>query len=167
MLTKRAFASHETLARPREIVYRPECTLSIAIQSHPHLTAKSIDLKSAVPAELERRLERQEAAIAQLMSASSPARADSIGEARLHEILRALVHQGQIIFSGRTVTGTAVPLHDPETTAVHHLMLRVADGREIEPTDFAERAFQLHHYTACHLPPGELHAVLLSILPHA
>jgi hypothetical protein len=126
----------------------------------------SIDLNPAVPVELERRLERHEAAIAHLMAAS-PARADSIREARLHEILRALVDQAQTLFPGWTITGTAVPMHDPETTAVHHLMLRVAGGREIEPTDFAERAFQLHHYTACHLSPGELHAVLLSILPHA
>ncbi len=127
----------------------------------------SIDLHPALPAELEKRLERHEAAIARLTALFPDDRADSIGEARLHEILRALVDQAQVIFPGRTVTGTAVPMHDPETTAVHHLMLRVVGGREIEPADFAERAFQLHHYTACHLSPGELHAVLLSILPHA
>jgi uncharacterized coiled-coil protein SlyX len=123
-------------------------------------------LNPAVPLELERRLERQEAAIARL-TALFAERADPIADVRLHEILRALVEQAQSLFPGRTVTGTAAPLHDPETTAVHHLTLRVAGGREIEPTDFAERAFQLHHYTACHLSPGELHAVLLSILPHA
>jgi hypothetical protein len=126
----------------------------------------SIDLHPALPAELERRLERQEAEIARLR-AYFPPRADPIGEGQLHEILRALVDQAQTLFPGRTVPGTAVPMHDPETTAVHHLMLRVVGGREIEPADFAERAFQLHHYTACHLSPGELHAVLLSILPHA
>jgi hypothetical protein len=128
--------------------------------------AVSTHLTSASPAELEQRLERQEAEIAHLMKYFPP-RADPISEVRLHEILQALVDQAQAVFPGRTVTGTAVPLHDPETTAVHHLMLRVAGGREIEPTDFAERAFQLHHYTACHLSPGELHAVLLSILPRA
>jgi hypothetical protein len=126
----------------------------------------SIDLNPAVPAGLERRLERHEAAIARL-TALLPDRADPICEGRLHEILRALVDQAQTLFPGRTVTGTAAPMHDPETTAVHHLMLRVGGGREIEPTDFAERAFQLHHYTACHLSREELHAVLLSILPHA
>lgn len=123
-------------------------------------------LNPAIPLELERRLERQEAAIARLTAALFPERADPIADARLHEILRTLVEQARTIFSGRTVTGTAVPLHDPETTAVHHLMLRVAGGKEIDPTDFAARTFELHCYAADYLSQEELEAVLIGVEPH-
>jgi len=119
-------------------------------------------LNAALLAELDRRLERQEAAIARLMEFFPP-RADPIREARLHEILRTLVDQAQIIFSGRTVTGTTVPEHDPETTAVHRLMLRVADGEEIDPTDFVERTFELLRFAARYLSTEELQAVLVVV----
>ncbi|HEU4452857.1 MAG TPA: hypothetical protein VFR81_07345 [Longimicrobium sp.] len=119
-------------------------------------------LNPAIPLELERRLERQEAAIARL-TALFPERADPIADARLHEILRALVEQAQVLFPGRTVTGTAAPLHDPETTAVHYLMLRVAGGREIEVTDFVERTFELLRHAADCLSPEEFEAVLISV----
>jgi hypothetical protein len=124
----------------------------------------SIDLNPTLSAELERRLERHEAEIARLTALFPDDRADPICEGRLHEILRALVDQAQVIFSGRTVTGTAVPMHDPETTAVHHLMLRVAGGEEIEATDFVERTFELLRYTACHLSPEEFEAVLIEVV---
>lgn len=123
----------------------------------------SIDLNPAVPAELERRLERHEAAIARLTALFPDDRADPISEGRLHEILRALVDQAQIIFSGRTVTGTAVPERDPETTAVHRLMLRVAGGEEIDPTDFVERTFELLRFAARYLSAEELQAVLVVV----
>jgi hypothetical protein len=54
-------------------------------------------------------------------------------------------------------------MHDPETTAVHHLMLRVAGGEEIEATDFVERTFELLRYAACHLSPEEFKAVLIEV----
>jgi hypothetical protein len=127
----------------------------------------SIDLNPAVSSELERRLERHEAEIARLTALFPDDRADPICEGRLHEILRALVDRAQTLFPGRTVTGTAVPMHDPETTAVHHLMLRVAGGEEIEATDFVEREFQLYHYAACHLSSEEFQAILLGIEPHS
>jgi hypothetical protein len=123
----------------------------------------SIDLNPAVSSELERRLERHEAAIARLTALFPDDRAEPISEARLHEILRALVDQAQTLFPGRTVTGTAAPMHDPETTAVHHLMLRVAGGEEIEATDFVERTFELLRYAACYLSPEEFKAVLIEV----
>jgi hypothetical protein len=123
----------------------------------------SIDLHPALPAELEKRLERHEAAIARLTAFFPDDRADSIGEARLHEILRALVDQAHVIFSGRTVTGTAVPEHDPETTAVHRLMLKVAGGEEIDPTDFVECTFELLRFAARYLSTEELQAVLVVV----
>lgn len=122
----------------------------------------SIDLTPAVSSELERRLERHEAAIARLTELFPP-RADPIREPRLHEILQALVNQAQTLFPGRTVMGTAVPEHDPETTAVHHLVLRVEGGREIEVDDFVERTFELLRYAACHLSPEEFEAVLIEV----
>jgi hypothetical protein len=126
----------------------------------------STHLTPALLAELEQRLERHEAAIAHLMQYFPPP-ADPIHEGRLHEILQALVDQAQAIFPGRTVTGTAAPMHDRETTAVHHLLLRVAGGwEEFDATDFTERAFQLYHYAATDLSPEEFQAILLSVEPH-
>jgi len=115
--------------------------------------------------DLERRLEQQEGALARLLAAL-PARADAIEEARLHQILQNLVEHALTLFPGRAVTGTAVPESDRDTEACHRLVLRIADGREIDPADFAERAFEVQRYAARSLSQEEHRAVVLIVEPH-
>lgn len=115
--------------------------------------------------ELERRLDQQEATLARLL-AHFPARADSLAEDRLEGILRDLIDHATTLFPGRVITGTAVPETDRETSACHLLTIRVAEGPEFDPADFAERAFEVQRYAARRLSREEHRAISLSIEPH-
>lgn len=100
------------------------------------------------------------------MLAPAPARADPVAEDRLHQILQGLVDHALTLFPGRAITGTAVPETDRESSACHRLTVRIADHPEMDPAEFAARAFEVYRYAARHLSREEHRAISLDVEPH-
>ena len=109
-------------------------------------------------------LERHEAEVARLL-ASLPPRAAEIPEARLQEIVEELADCAAGIFQGRTITASVFAESDPETVACHRIELRVGGAEEVDPLEFAERAFALHQQAATRLSTEEYQAILLHVEP--
>ena len=114
--------------------------------------------------DLERRLEKQEAALARVLP-YFPERAAPLERERLHQILEDLVDYTQTVFPDRAVTGIAVPDNDRESSTAHRLELRVANAEEIDPPDFVERAFNVYGHASDHLTPEEFQAISLAVEP--